>query len=223
MVMEAMRTCVLLALVVMAGAAGVAVAGLSAGSGVSTARASATGRIIVTRDAPGLPRGCRTQEFAERIDLFLRRFSRGAPRLDRFFDFRRDFVGQGSFSGPGPDARNGRSAIRTSRGLLRYFARRRRQNERMQLKQLQVSYGNGLGQYQFVVERQADDLPGGPQPLNGKGAFYCPTRQIAHWAAAPGIPGIEICPMPSTPPRPEQVVACSPPQPARDTRSSPPG
>jgi hypothetical protein len=140
-------------------------------------------RVVVTRDDPGLPRGCRPRALGGRIVEFLDAVNRG------------DAAGAASHADPArgwysvSEGRR-RHFVTTERGALAgYFARRHRRGERLRLLQLDVSFANGLGQVAYLLDRRADDLRrlGVRTTIAvGKGAVDCDTGEIVVWST--GMP-----------------------------------
>jgi hypothetical protein len=79
-----------------------------------------------------------------------------------------------------PGVREGDRAM--DRGsLLAYLRQRQASHERLEVTWFHgpgdpVAYG--LGHFGMKLRRTADDLPGGPQPLAGKGAVDCDTHKL---------------------------------------------
>lgn len=164
-------------------------------------------RVVVTRDDPGLPGGCRPRPLARRIAAFFHAFNRGDPSAVGYVD-----PSDGWYSVT--DGRRRHFVTYSRHGLPRYFARRHRHGERLRLLEVDVSHARGLGHIAYVVDRRADDL----RRLGithtraiGKGAVNCETGQIVVWSM--GMPpghGHErfaVCPPPRVPSR--AIVACA--------------
>jgi hypothetical protein len=164
--------------------------------------------VVVTRDDPSLPDGCRPRPLARRIAAFFDAFNRGDPSAASFVDPSRGWYSV-------TDGRPRRHFVTSSRrGLLQYFARRHRHDERLGLVQVDVSYARGLGHIAFVIERRADDLRRlgiAGTTAHGKGAVDCESGRIVVWSM--GMPGghgheaFELCPPPRTPS--QAIVACA--------------
>jgi hypothetical protein len=101
------------------------------------------------------------------------------------------------------------------RELVRYFAVRHRQHERLWLREVTVGYDNGLGQIEYTLTRRAADLRRlgvATSRAEGKGAIDCERRKIVVWSM--GMPiGHErnrhrarLCPRPAAAKR--VSVAC---------------
>jgi hypothetical protein len=164
-------------------------------------------RIVVTRDDPDLPAGCRPRALARRIAAFFDAFNRGDPSAVDFVD-----PSEGWYSVS--DGRGRHFVTYSKSGLPEYFARRHRHGERLRLLEVDVSYARGLGHMAYLVERRADDLARlgivGTTAV-GKGALDCRTRKIVVWSM--GMPAGErfarfaVCPRPRT--RTGATVACA--------------
>jgi len=173
---------------------------------VAAAR-GAPARVVVTRDDPALPAGCRPRPLARRIVAFFDAFNRGDPAAT-------GFVAPSGGWYSVTDGRRRHFVTYSRRGLPAYFARRHRHGERLRLEQVDVSFGNGLGHIAYVIDRRADDLRRlaitGTTAI-GKGAVNCETGQIVVWSM--GMPRwighehFEVCPPPRTPSR--AIVACA--------------
>ncbi len=73
--------------------------------------------------------------------------------------------------------------------LLRYFAQRHQQHERLSLLMVEVAYrGNGVVDFVYALKRQTDDIEPGPEGLvrniHGKGAIDCGEQKIRTWSMA---------------------------------------
>jgi hypothetical protein len=162
-------------------------------------------QIIVTSDDASLPEGCTTRQIAELAIEFVDAFNRGdEERLSRLF-----FVSEGpsppDFSragyypwswysvsevGEGGMIENG--FVTYDKGeLLRYFAERHRQEERLGLIKVSSTQAGLLDEENnvgivYVLTRDAEDLDpglGGPSRIAfGKGAINCESRQIFVWS-----------------------------------------
>jgi hypothetical protein len=65
--------------------------------------------------------------------------------------------------------------------LLADLRQRQARHERIQVTWMHVGGGPvlyGLGNFGMKLRRTADDLPGGPQPLAGKGAVDCDSHKL---------------------------------------------
>jgi hypothetical protein len=125
-------------------------------------------------------RDCTTAEARQLVLKFIRAFNRGdRRRLDRIFAKEPAFHW---YSTGKPGDRAGEDAENRST-LMRYFARRHRHRERLELLQWRggqtpkAEFG-----FQFIIRRRADTLR--PTPLEGKGALYCAGRgnKIIVWS-----------------------------------------
>jgi hypothetical protein len=108
-------------------------------------------RVVVTRDDPGLPPGCRPRPLARRIAAFFDALNRGDPAATGYIA---PSGGWYSVS----DGRRRHFVSYSRRGLPEYFARRHRQGERLRLEQVDVNFGNGLGHIAYLIDRRADGL-----------------------------------------------------------------
>jgi hypothetical protein len=170
----------------------------------SEGRASPT-KVIVTSDDASLPDGCSTRQIAELAIDFVDAFNRGDQELlSRLF-----FVSEGpsppdfseagyypwswySVSEVGREGRieNGFVTYNQSE-LLRYFAERHEQGERLGLIKVSSTQGGLLEEENnvgivYVLTRDAADLApglGGPDRVAfGKGAVNCESRRIFAWS-----------------------------------------
>ena len=161
--------------------------------------------VIVTSDDAALPQGCRPRPVAEAVIRFVDAFNRGdKAMLSQIF-----FISEGpsppDFSPAGyypwswysasEIGMNGQVAhdFTTSNQveLLRYFARRHRQGERMQLLKVSLTRPglldeeNNVG-FVFSLTREAQDLStktgGTARIAYGKGAFNCRNGRIFAWS-----------------------------------------
>jgi hypothetical protein len=165
-------------------------------------------RVVVTRDDPALPAGCRPRPLARRIAAVFDAFNRGDPSA---VEHVAPSGGWYSVS----DGRRRHFVTYSRSGLPEYFARRHRRRERLRLEQVDVDFAHGLGHIAYRIERRADDLRRvgitGTTAL-GKGAVDCDTGRIVVWSM--GMPAgrvhgaFELCPPPRTP-RPGAIVACA--------------
>jgi hypothetical protein len=180
--------------------------GTAAKREVGATRASVA-RIVVTRDDPALPAGCRPRPLARRIAVFFDAFNRGDPSAA-------DYIAPSGGWYSVSDGGRRHFVTYSRRGLPGYFARRHRRGERLRLEQVDVSFGNGLGHMAYLVDRRADDLRRlgitGTTAI-GKGAVNCETGQIVVWSMGmppgSGHERFEVCPLPRTPSR--AIVACA--------------
>jgi hypothetical protein len=174
------------------------------GTGVSGTGASAT-EVIVTSDDASLPNGCNTRQIAELVIEFVDAFNRGEQeRLSRLF-----FVSEGpsppDFSKEGYYPWSWYSVSEVSEGgriengfvtydqgeLLRYFAERHGQGERLTLLKVSSTQAGLLEEENnvgivYVLTRDAEDIDpelGGPARIAfGKGAVNCESRRIFAWS-----------------------------------------
>lgn len=148
--------------------------------------------VIVTRDDPSLPAGCRPRQTAGLIMNFFEAFNRGdQERLSRFFVAKAPIPGLYGVS----EDRGSRGFDTQSRDeLLRYFAERHKQGERLQLLKVDVGKGweSGTANITFVITRKAGDLkPGLGSPdrvAKGKGGIDCGKQRIVVWQMAMEMP-----------------------------------
>lgn len=162
-------------------------------------------KIIVTSDDPSLPNGCRPRQVALVVIGFFDAFNYGdRTALSHIFFVSEgpsppDFSDSGYYPwswysvsevGAGGKIENGFVTYDQTK-LLRYFARRHRHNERLQLLKVGV-LGPGLPDEKdnvgitFVLTRHADGMKpgmGGPENVAfGKGAIHCAGQQIFVWS-----------------------------------------
>jgi hypothetical protein len=171
--------------------------------------------VVVTRDDPEMPSGCRPPRVAARIAAFLEAFNRGDGSAARFAA--PELTPHGSWYSvtDGNPRRGGRHVVVERHSeLVRYFIGRHRIGERMRLLEVAVGFANGLGHLDFRVERRADDLRGFGIRTNiayGNGAMRCEDGKIVAWGmgmpAGPNPPAFRICPRP--PFRVAAIVACA--------------
>jgi len=161
-------------------------------------------RVIVTSASSALPEGCRPRPVAEVVIRFVDAFNRGdQASLSRIF-----FVSEGpsppdfsqagyypwswySSREVGADGRVASHFTTTEQGeLLRYFAERHGQGERLQLLKVSLTQQGLLDEesnvgFLFTLTRDAKDLGpgfGGPAGIAyGKGALNCENGQIFTW------------------------------------------
>ncbi len=162
-------------------------------------------KVIVTSDDASLPDGCNSRQIAELAIDFVDSFNRGdGERLSRLF-----FVAEGpsppDFSEAGyypwswysvsEIGENGRIedgfVTYDQAEMLRYFAERHRQGERLELIKVSSTHAGLLEEETnvgivYVLTRHAEDLApglGGPSRIAfGKGAINCERRQIFAWS-----------------------------------------
>ncbi len=165
----------------------------------------ATTKVIVTSDDTSLPDGCRPRQIAELVIDFIDAFNSGdQERLARLFFISEgpsppDFSETGyypwswySVSEVGAEGRIEDGFVTYDQGeLLRYFAERHRQGERLELLKVSPTQTGLLGNESnvgivYVLTRNAEDLEpglGGPDRIaTGKGAINCPSRRIFVWS-----------------------------------------
>jgi hypothetical protein len=161
-------------------------------------------KVIVTSDDTSLPDGCRPRQVAELVIQFTRAFNVGDQgQLARLFFISEgpsppDFSQRGypwSWYSASEVAAGGRiedSFVTYNQGeLLRYFAERHEQGERLELIKVSVTRTGALGEegnvsIVYVLSRDADDLEpglGGPDRVaTGKGAVNCASHRIFVWS-----------------------------------------
>jgi hypothetical protein len=185
------------------GGAGVA-GGEASGSATQSDREPTT-KVIVTSDDASLPDGCRPRQIAELAIAFVDAFNRGdQERLSRIFFISEgpsppDFSEEGyypwswySVSEVGAGGRIEDGFVTYDQGeLLRYFAERHRQGERLELIKVSSTQAGLLGNegnvgIVYVLTRDAEDLEpglGGPARIAfGKGAINCESQRIFVWS-----------------------------------------
>jgi len=127
-------------------------------------------------------RDCSVAETRRLVGRFIRAFNEGSTaRLDRIFAPAGSF---GWYSTDAPGRRLGTAAYDRST-LIRYFAARHAQRERLLLRRWQGNgNANGYSHFQFRLVRQARDLQ--PAGYEGKGAIVCSSSRntIAVWSMA---------------------------------------
>jgi hypothetical protein len=161
-------------------------------------------RVIVTSDDASLPDGCHPRQVADLVISFVDAFNSGDhASLSRIF-----FVSEGpsppdfaersyypwswytvSKMKAGGEIENG--FVTYDQGeLLRYFAERHKQGERLRLIKLSLTQTGLLGKednvgFVYVLNRNASDLEpglGGPARIaSGQGAINCTNRRIFAW------------------------------------------
>ena len=162
-------------------------------------------KVIVTSDDASLPDGCNSRQIAELAIEFVDAFNSGdVERLSRLF-----FVAEGpsppdfseagyypwswySVSEIGENGRIEDGFVTYDQGeMLRYFAERHRQGERLKLIKVSSTHAGHLEEESnvgivYVLTRHAEDLApglGGPSRIAfGKGAINCERRQIFAWS-----------------------------------------
>jgi len=162
-------------------------------------------KVIVTSDDASLPDGCRPRQIAELVIGFINAFNSGdQDRLAQLF-----FISEGpsppdfsetryypwswySVSEVGAGGRIEDGFVTYDQGeLLRYFAERHRQGERLELLKVSATQVGLLGNegnvsIVYVLTRDAEDLEpelGGPDHIaTGKGAINCENQRIFVWS-----------------------------------------
>jgi hypothetical protein len=174
-------------------------------------------RVVVTRDDPEMPSGCRPRRVVARITAFLEAFNRGDGSAARFAAPELAPHGGWYSVTEGDPRRGGRHFVAERQNELeRYFIERHRTGERMRLLEVAVGFANGLGHIEFRVDRRADDLRRLGIRTNiayGKGALRCEDGKIIVWSMAMHAgrrdphEAYEVCPRPAA--RPAKIVACA--------------
>jgi hypothetical protein len=162
-------------------------------------------KVLVTSDDPSLPDGCRPRQIAELVIAFIDAFNSGdQERLSRLFFISEgpsppDFSEEGYYPwswysvsevGAGGQIEDG--FVTYDQGeLLRYFAERHGQGERLELIKVSSTQAGLLGEESnvgivYVLTRDAEDLEpglGGPARIaSGKGAINCVSQRIFVWS-----------------------------------------
>ncbi len=161
--------------------------------------------MLVTSDDASLPDGCHPRQMAGLVIDFIDAFNRGdQERLSQLFFISEgpsppDFSEEGyypwswySVSEVGAGGRIEDGFVTYDQGgLLRYFAERHRQGERLRLLKVSSTQAGLLGEESnvgivYVLTRDAEDLDpglGGPDRIaTGKGAINCESRRIFVWS-----------------------------------------
>jgi hypothetical protein len=161
-------------------------------------------RVIVTSNDASLPDGCHPRQVAELVISFVDAFNSGdQARLSRIF-----FVSEGpsppDFSERDYDPWSWYTVGKIEAGgrivsgfvtydqseLLRYFAERHEQGERLRLLKVSLTQKGLLGKddnvgFVYVLNRDARDLEpglGGPARIaSGQGSINCTNRRIFAW------------------------------------------
>ncbi len=175
-----------------------------AGGGVSRPGHEPT-KVIVTSDDASLPDGCRPRQIAEVVIGFIDAFNSGnQERLAQLFFISEgpsppDFSQKGYYpwswywvSEVGAGGRIEDGFVTYDQGeLLRYFAERHGQGERLELLKVSATQAGLLDEegnvgFVYVLTRYAEDLEpelGGPDRIaTGKGAINCASRRIFVWS-----------------------------------------
>ena len=175
-----------------------------AGGGVSRPGHEPT-KVIVTSDDASLPDGCHPRQIAEVVIGFIDAFNRGDQELlSRLFFISEgpsppDFSTEGYYpwswywvSEVGAGGRIEDGFVTYDQGeLLRYFAERHGQGERLELLKVSATQAGLLDEegnvgFVYVLTRDAEDLApelGGPDRIaTGKGAINCASRRIFVWS-----------------------------------------
>ena len=168
-------------------------------------RPSGPTKVLVTSGDALLPDGCQPRQIAELVIDFIDAFNTGDQnRLSRLFFISEgpsppDFSEEGyypwswySVSEVGVGGRIEDGFVTYDQGeLLRYFAERHRQGERLELIKVRSTQAGLLGEegnvgIVYVLTRDAQDLDpglGGPARIAfGKGAINCESQRIFTWS-----------------------------------------
>jgi hypothetical protein len=161
-------------------------------------------RVIVTSDDASLPDGCHPRQVAELVISFVDAFNSGdQTSLSRIFflsegpsppDFSERAYDPWSWYTVGKVESGGKiesGFVTYDQGeLLKYFAARHRQGERLRLLKVSLTQTGLLGKrdnvgFVYVLNRDARDLEpglGGPARIaSGQGAINCKNRRIFAW------------------------------------------
>lgn len=140
-------------------------------------------------DSAGMDPGCSRSLVRGVVTSFIQAFNRGEQQaLAGLFGPQDDFMWF-SVSNRHDHLDMGRWLTYEISALPAYFAARHLTNERLTLREIQLSGGRsgrresqaGFG---ILLERTADDLPAELGLLEGKAAIRCDTRTIKLWAVA---------------------------------------
>lgn len=168
---------------------------------------------VVTGAAEGAPAGCSAQDIAQRLAEMLEAINRGDPQvIDEFFGRKNKapFQWYSMTEFGRSEAEKNHFVAYNFEELDSYFQKRYKQNEKLQLRSIQVnSWEPERGLVHFgpvVITRHADDLRlgiGGPERLaEGKGAYHCKTQAFV----VLGLGMAWEAPMQDTPVRNEAFV-----------------
>jgi hypothetical protein len=161
-------------------------------------------RVIVTSDDASLPDGCHPEQVAGLVMSFVEAFnSADQSSLSRSFFLSEgpsppDFADRSydpwswyTVSNVEPGGKIASSFVTYDQGeLLRYFAERHRNGERLRLLKVSIAQTDLLGRddnvgFNYVLNRTAGDLDpslGGPAHIaSGQGAINCKNRRIFTW------------------------------------------
>lgn len=175
-----------------------------------------TPQIVVTRTSDRRPANCGPRAAALLVLDYLRAFNDGSPRAVELFDFEAGPVPGWYSVTSGRGAPPAASVSAHDRDALgSYLASRHRQGERLRLTELRVAERDGLGQIEYRMTRQADDLASRKRlAVEGKGAIHCASSAIVAWSMSVvdrGETTGRLCPAPERAgdeQRPD-VVACA--------------
>lgn len=187
--------------------------------------------IIVVRDNPTLPEGCRPTEVAPLIIEFLDAYNRGDQEqltsfFPRTFEWYTDAV---EADGVEIDEEHYFLTRPGSRDvLLNYFAERRPHHDRLQLIEVDVAGPgwHGGADISFTLTREADDIRPGPDGREryvvGRGTIRCQSQKFWTWSMGTVPPHIaesdlsHVCPEPPDGAPENAVVACARPVPEEE-------
>ena len=135
--------------------------------------------VLITGQASGAPEGCGVREVSQVLLDFAYAVHDGDPEAAlTYFNSQAPFAW---YSAPDSDPA-APTAIYSTSDLPKYFERRHAQNEILQFKQINVNgweAGRGIVHFDFIVNRQADDLNNGiGLDMTGKGALHCQTQSF---------------------------------------------
>ncbi len=178
-----------------------------------------SGYVVVTRDDPSAPAGCRPRAVARLIQESFAAFNRGDPEATSYFEFAA-VEGGGWYSiGEGGIRRPRRHFVtRDLTELRRYFGDRHLHSDRMRLLEVSAGYEEkrGIVHLGYRVRRRADDLRQlgiRTTVADGKGAIDCEKGRIAVWSMAmrggkTPVGHGRLCPRPRK--RTSATIACAP-------------
>ena len=180
--------------------------------------ARVSGDIVVTRDDPSLPEGCRPANVAEFVISFLDEVNEGEVEIGRFFPSSGNFNFYGVITGD-PKGDGDLFRVQRPEQLPPYFKERHRQRERIELKKIFVrgDAESMTASVVFELERTAKDLRrfGVDHTIaTGKAGINCDDHFFIQWAhfqhEQPDGSTNLLCPDPPSQWE-DKVVACAPP------------
>ena len=126
---------------------------------------------------------CTPSQTRALISRFVTAFNRGnVGTLNQLWDAKDWFKWYSV--GNAPRMRTNAEAYNRSR-LIPYFAARHQAHERWVLTSTKINgYSVGYRNFEYLLTRSADDLPGGPRRYVGKGATSCFNGKLAVWSMA---------------------------------------